>query len=138
MEKMIDDEKALYTISVIADLIGEHPETLRVWERNGLIHPDRTNYQRRYSNNDIRRLRFIKYLIDDKGFNVASLCHLLNMYPCWYNVGCRGGRMRGKEGINTSRPCWKENDTFCTKVTDKADMCCCCNKLKNEDLNEQD
>lgn len=125
---MIDDNKALYSISVVADIIGEHPETLRVWERNGLIKPDRTQYQRKYTNNDLKRLQFIKYLIDEKGFNIASINHLLQMYPCWYKIRCSGGMEKGQKGANTSRPCWKKLGTYCFKVTDKADLCCSCTK----------
>lgn len=126
---MLDDNQSLYSISVIADLIGEHPETLRVWERNRLIQPDRSSYQRRYTNNDLRRLQFIKYMIDEKGFNVASLNHLLSMYPCWYRVNCGGGKNNTAD-INQNKPCWKSRDTYCVKVTDKADMCCCCKRDK--------
>ena len=133
----MDEERGLYPISVIADIIGEHPETLRVWERNGLITPDRSGYQRRYSAGDMKRLQFIKYMIDEKGFNVASLSHLLNMYPCWYKVGCKGGMKKGCKGINSTRPCWKEQDTYCIKVADKADMCCCCIREDNKDNNNK-
>lgn len=131
----MDDNKALYSISVIAELINEHPETLRVWERNGLIQPDRSGYQRRYSNNDIKRLNFIKHLIDDKGFNVASCYHVLNMYPCWYNINCEGGKNESYEDINQYKPCWKKKDTYCIKISDKSEMCCCCKKL--EKINKQ-
>jgi MerR family transcriptional regulator/heat shock protein HspR len=63
---MFDDDKGLYTIGTVSKLIGEHPETLRVWERNGLLQPDREGYQRKYSNNDLRRLKFIIYLMHEK------------------------------------------------------------------------
>lgn len=129
---MTKDDKALYPIGEIAELIGEHPETLRVWEKCGLIRPDRSGYQRRYSRNDLLRLSFIKYLIDEKGFNTASVKHLLLMYPCWYKIGCEGGKHKSSRGINTSRPCWKKQNTYCTVVTDKADLCCCCNKYKED------
>ena len=62
---MFDEDQGLYTIGTVAELLGEHPETLRVWERNDLIRPDRTGYQRKYSGNDVRRLKFIKYLMNE-------------------------------------------------------------------------
>ncbi len=40
-DTMIDEETALYSIGTVAELLGEHPETLRVWERRGLILPQR-------------------------------------------------------------------------------------------------
>lgn len=136
---MIDNEKSLYSISVISELIGEHPETLRVWERNDLINPDRSNYQRRYSNNDLLRLQFIKYLIDEKGFNLASLNHLLKLYPCWKRNHCAGGMHGSEDAINEHKPCWKKSGTYCIKITDKAEMCCRCryrNNNKKEVSNE--
>ena len=96
---MTKDDKALYPIGEIAELIGEHPETLRVWEKCGLIRPDRSGYQRRYSRNDLLRLSFIKYLIDEKGFNTASVKHLLLMYPCWYKIGCEGGKHKSAAAL---------------------------------------
>ena len=41
---VFDEDRGLYTIGTVAELIGEHPETLRVWERNELIFPDRKGY----------------------------------------------------------------------------------------------
>lgn len=136
--EMNDDEQGLFTISVVAGILGEHPETLRVWERNGLIEPDRTKYQRLYTNNDIARLKFIKYLIDEKGFNVASVSHLLKMYPCYYRgVICNGGGYIGNDNINNSKPCWKKNGAYCLKITDKSEMCCCCKRNKDK-INKED
>ena len=72
-------------------MIGEHPETLRVWERNDLLRPDREGYQRKYSNNDVKRLKFIKYLMHEKGLNIAGVKQLTSMYSCWYKRNCKGG-----------------------------------------------
>lgn len=127
--KMFNDDKSLYSIGVVADILGEHPETLRVWEKNGLIKPDRSSYQRKYTTNDIKRLQFIKYLIDEKGFNVASLAHLISMYPCYYNYNCLGGdKPCNNKKVNTHKPCWKSQGCYCVKIYDKSDMCCMCKK----------
>ena len=57
------DERALYVISVAADLAGVHPQTLRIYERKGLIEPARTEGRsRRYSDRDIALLRRIQEL----------------------------------------------------------------------------
>ena len=55
---MFNDEQGLYTIGIVAALLDEHPETLRVWERNGLLTPARFGKQRRYSNEDVKKLKF--------------------------------------------------------------------------------
>ena len=58
-----DDRRAVYVISVAADLAGVHPQTLRIYERKGLLDPARTDGgSRRYSEADIDRLRRIQEL----------------------------------------------------------------------------
>lgn len=60
---MEPDERALYIISVAAQLAGVHPQTLRIYERKGLISPQRTQGRsRRYSQRDIRLLQHIQEL----------------------------------------------------------------------------
>lgn len=128
---MFDEEKGLYTIGTISELIGEHPETLRVWEKNGLIHPTRSGNQRKYSNNDIKRLNFIRSLLHEKGLNIAGVKQLINMYPCWFNKTCKGGASKNNTNVNNSKPCWKTEETFCILVIDKADLCSTCSLYKD-------
>jgi MerR family transcriptional regulator/heat shock protein HspR len=128
---MFDDDKGLYTIGTVSKLIGEHPETLRVWERNGLLQPDREGYQRKYSNNDLRRLKFIIYLMHEKGLNIAGVKQLISMYSCWYKRNCKGGAAKNSPiPINESKPCWKLEGTCCLVASDKAEMCNSCDMLK--------
>lgn len=129
---MFDEDKGLYTIGTVAQLIGEHPETLRVWEKNNLLRPDREGYQRKYSNNDLKRLKFIKYLIDEKGLNIAGVKHLTSMYSCWYKQNCKGGAYKNaSKDVNESKQCWKMEGTYCLLATDKAEMCNSCDMFKN-------
>ena len=124
---MFDDEKGLYTIGMVSDILNKHPETLRVWERNLLIKPLRQNSQRRYSNNDLLRLRFIIYLIDEKGLNVAGVREVVSMYPCWFKRDCPGGAKKNSATqINEARVCWKKQETYCLKPIDKAEICAVC------------
>ncbi len=128
---MFDEEQGLYTIGTVAQLIGEHPETLRVWERNDLIRPDREGYQRKYSNNDVKRLKFIKFLMDEKGLNIAGVKQLTLMYSCWYKRNCSGGAGRNSHTIvNESKPCWKMEETYCLVASDKSEMCNTCDIIK--------
>ena len=70
---MNDDERALYIISVAAELAGVHPQTLRIYERRGLLDPARTGGgSRRYSERDIERLRRIHDLTS-AGLNLAGV-----------------------------------------------------------------
>lgn len=71
---------AHYTISDAAELCGMHEQSLRLYERRGLIRPARSkgNY-RLYSDEDIEQIRFIKRLIDDLGVNLAGVEVILHM-----------------------------------------------------------
>jgi MerR family transcriptional regulator/heat shock protein HspR len=63
---MNENERALYIISVAAELAGVHPQTLRIYERKGLIEPQRTEGRsRRYSDRDIQLLRRIQELTNE-------------------------------------------------------------------------
>lgn len=68
------DERALYIISVAAELAGVHPQTLRIYERKGLLRPARTaGNTRRYSDRDIARLQAIQRLTQEHGINLAGV-----------------------------------------------------------------
>ena len=64
----------LFVISVAARLVQMHPQTLRKYEREGLIVPSRTSGNLRlYSDRDIELLRQVKYLVEDRGLNLAGV-----------------------------------------------------------------
>jgi MerR family transcriptional regulator, heat shock protein HspR len=76
---MDDDERALYIISVAAELAGVHPQTLRIYERKGLIEPSRTEGRsRRYSDRDIALLQRIQELTND-GVGLAGVRRILDL-----------------------------------------------------------
>jgi MerR family transcriptional regulator, heat shock protein HspR len=67
-------ERALYMISVAADLVGMHPQTLRIYENKGLVRPQRTpGGTRLYSETDLDRLRIIQRLTTEVGLNLAGV-----------------------------------------------------------------
>ena len=71
------DDRALYVISVAAELAGVHPQTLRIYERKGLVEPQRTiGRSRRYSDRDIRRLRRIQELTNE-GVSLAGVKRII-------------------------------------------------------------
>ena len=71
------DARALYVISVAAELAGVHPQTLRIYERKGLLSPARTSGRsRRYSDRDIALLRRIQDLTND-GVSLAGVQRIL-------------------------------------------------------------
>lgn len=71
----------VYIISVAARILEMHPQTLRKYERIGLVSPFRTGGMLRlYSEEDIARLRLIKYLVGDLGLNLAGVELVLNIF----------------------------------------------------------
>jgi MerR family transcriptional regulator/heat shock protein HspR len=74
------EERAVYIISVAAELAGVHPQTLRIYERKGLLRPQRTSGNtRRYSEHDIDRLRQIQMLTQEEGINLAGVKMIMEM-----------------------------------------------------------
>jgi MerR family transcriptional regulator/heat shock protein HspR len=69
----------VYVISIAADLAGCHPRTLRIYEERGLLSPVRRHRIRLYSEQDIRRVRLIRYLTEEKGLNLAGVRLLLQI-----------------------------------------------------------
>lgn len=75
-----DRDAAVYVISVAAELAGLHPQTLRAYEREGLLSPSRTEGgTRRYSRRDVERLQFIRALTQDEGLNLAGVRIVLEL-----------------------------------------------------------
>ena len=78
---MIDErERPRYMISVAADLVGMHPQTLRIYEQKGLVRPKRTaGNTRLYSDSDVERLRLIQQLTSEVGLNLVGVARVLRM-----------------------------------------------------------
>ena len=74
------DDRPRYMISVAAELVGMHPQTLRIYESKGLIRPKRTSGNTRlYSEADVERLRLIQQLTTGLGLNLAGVEQVLHM-----------------------------------------------------------
>ena len=73
----LSDDAPMYVISMAAELSGLHPQTLRQYDRLGLVSPDRAPGRgRRYSPRDIERLREVQRLSQDEGVNLAGIKHI--------------------------------------------------------------
>lgn len=74
------DDRPRYMISVAADLVGMHPQTLRIYEQKGLVRPKRTaGNTRLYSDADVERLRLIQRLTTELGLNLAGVERVLRL-----------------------------------------------------------
>jgi MerR family transcriptional regulator/heat shock protein HspR len=77
----------VFLISVAAQMLGMHPQTLRKYERLGLVQPSRTiGSMRLYSGEEMERLRLIKYLVDELGINLAGVQRLLSIAEAMQRV----------------------------------------------------
>jgi MerR family transcriptional regulator, heat shock protein HspR len=74
------DDRPRYMISVAAELVGMHPQTLRIYESKGLVTPKRTaGNTRLYSDLDLERLRLIQQLTSELGLNLAGVEHVIRL-----------------------------------------------------------
>jgi MerR family transcriptional regulator/heat shock protein HspR len=78
-ERMMDADEPVYVISIAARIVGVHQQTLRTYERQGLVQPKRSANRRLYSQRDIERVRQIQRLIADLGVNLAGAEVILRM-----------------------------------------------------------
>lgn len=121
--------RPLYPIGIVAEILNVHPETIRIWERHGLVRPQRRQGKRYYSENDLKRLQFIQKLTE-KGLNIPAISHYLLLYPCWHREGCPVCMHRVSQA-RCCKLCWKEENTFC-QVSVTEDLCSKCEYSEKE------
>jgi MerR family transcriptional regulator/heat shock protein HspR len=89
-----DDDAGLYVISVAAELSGLHPQTLRQYDRLGLVSPDRTvGRNRRYSLRDIASLRMVGRLVGE-GINHAGIKRIIELESAVANMAMEVAKLR--------------------------------------------
>ena len=93
-EEHPDDDAGLYVISVAAELSGLHPQTLRQYDRLGLVSPDRTvGRNRRYSLRDIASLRMVQRLVGE-GINHAGIKRIIELETVMANMAVEVAKLR--------------------------------------------
>lgn len=114
----ITNEKPLYPIGIVAELIGIKDQTLRLYEKHGLIRPARKNKTRYYSENDIKWLRCLRSLIHNKKISIEGIKKLLDFAACWEIKECsEEQRAECSAFIDKKRPCWELNRKICNIET---------------------
>jgi MerR family transcriptional regulator/heat shock protein HspR len=89
-----EDDQAVYVISVAAELSGMHPQTLRQYDRMGLVSPGRASGRgRRYSLRDIASLRNIQRLVGD-GINLAGIKRIMELESAVANMALEVAKLR--------------------------------------------
>jgi MerR family transcriptional regulator/heat shock protein HspR len=98
------DDRPCYMISVAAELVGMHPQTLRIYEAKGLVRPGRTpGGTRLYSERDLERLREIQRLTTELGLNLAGVQRVLALEDELTRLQARVVRLERemREAVNT-------------------------------------
>ncbi len=107
----------LYTIGTAARILGISVHTIRMYERNGLIVPHKTETkQKRYAEHDIERLRCIRNAINVQKISIQGIRSVLSLIPCWAIVRCtEKDRQECPAYHGHSEPCWavKQKGAFC-------------------------
>jgi MerR family transcriptional regulator, heat shock protein HspR len=104
-----------YFISSAARLLGMHPQTLRKYERLGLVQPTRTvGSMRVYSGGELERLRLIKHLVDELGVNLAGVQRLLSVAESVERM--RKASDRRSSRVDARRRIEREIDRLCQIV----------------------
>jgi len=116
-------DRPVYPIGVVAELLGVTPEAIRSWEKTGTIEARRRGGKRFYSELDVQRLKFIQHL-SAEGLHPSGIRYFMRMYPCWTMHDCPGC-MKRSENAGCAKPCWKEIGTYC-QVSGDEDLCANC------------
>lgn len=113
----------LYPIGIVAELIGTTDQTLRLYEKHGLIKPARRNKNRFYSENNIKWLKCLRELIHNKKISIEGIKKLLEYAPCWELTECSEERKNKCSAyIDKTKPCWELNKRICNK-DNKGKLC---------------
>lgn len=106
-----------YTIGVVSEMFHVTPETIRLYEKEGLILPKRSKSgQRRYSELDVAWISCIRKLITEDKLNLAGIRHLLALIPCWEMKPC-------SELERSTCAAYHQNDQPCWNLKQKSISC---------------
>ncbi len=100
-----------YSISTAARLLGISVPTLRMYEKEGLIIPFKSNgNQRKYSDKDLERLRCIRKAIKEDKMGIEGVRRMLSLIPCWALIECSEKDRKNCDAFNSyTSPCWTVN-----------------------------
>ncbi|MFC2046766.1 MerR family transcriptional regulator [Chloroflexota bacterium] len=125
----------VYPIGVASELLEVHPETIRTWERAGVIQPPRRRGGKRfYSDIDLKRLEFIRRLIGE-GLTLLAIRYYLRLYSCWEIQDCMGFMYRSTQR-SFAKLYWRECTAYCIAPSD-GDLCTRCRVQHREEWDKE-
>ena len=118
-ESIIDKDKPVFTIGTVAELLNISVQTLRIYEKEGLIIPFKKDSKHRlYSQNDIERLQCIRTAITEMKYSIPAIKSMYSLIPCWKLKPCTNKDMKNCEAYKGSNePCWtvKHESNVCAE-----------------------
>lgn len=85
---MLADDRAVFTIGMVAEMLKVHPRTIRNYEANGLITPSRKGSWRYYTMRDVQWIECLREMIHAHGVSINAIKKLLKYTPCWNIIDC--------------------------------------------------
>jgi len=121
----LDKNEPIYSIGIAAKKLKVSVPALRVYEREGLLLPFRTETGRRiYSHQDIEIIALIRRMIQEEGLNFEGIRRILSLIPCWRIKKCtKAERERCSAFFSCSEPCWKLKTKGVLNCTDDCRQC---------------
>lgn len=127
-------ERPLYPIGIVAELVGTTDQTLRLYEKHGLLTPARRNKNRYYTDNDVKWIRCIREIIHGKKISIEGIKKLLDYAPCWEITDCaEERRLKCSAFIDRTKACWELNRRICNQESGK--LCEDCVVYISQNLN---
>jgi MerR family transcriptional regulator/heat shock protein HspR len=132
-------KEVLYPIGIVAKMFGISVATMRLYEDEGLILPQKsTGNHRYYTERDLNRIACIRKMIEEKGLNLAGIRMVFSAIPCWEIKGCsQKDRNICVAYMQSDDPCWiaKNKNSVCasedcSQCSVYNDLVDCCN-IKN-------
>ena len=112
----LDDDLAVYSIGVASKILDVHPRTLRIYEAEGLISPQRSGGKRMFSKNDLIRIECLRKLIHEENLSIPGIKKLLEFTPCWKLKDCpHEKRHRCCELSGKKKKCWEFSQKTCER-----------------------
>ncbi len=121
----VDSDTPVYSIGSAARLLGISVHTIRMYEREGLLVPFRTDTnQRRYSQNDIDHINCIRRAINEKRIGIGGIQSLQSLIPCWKVKHCPDGKRQQCSAYRGhSKGCWSYKLSTDVSATNECRTC---------------
>ncbi|MEI8388877.1 MAG: MerR family transcriptional regulator [bacterium] len=119
----VNENLPVYSMGIAAQILNVHPRTLRIYEAEGLIKPQRHGGKRMFSKNDLTRIECLRKLIHEENLSIPGIKRLLDFTPCWKLKKCsQEKRSKCCELSGQKKKCWEFSQKTCKKTCEKCEI----------------